>query len=164
MPQDERDRVGAELLRITLRELFEFRFMQTDPNFANFLYDSPSKQLTLIDFGAAKSYAKPFVDELLKVVPENPGGEAPRPRSGRFDGQGPDPFCDGGHFWRPISILDPHFSCVFGGRVVASVVRPVSRSFFRPDPHTRCPFLTHFLSLLPIVGDIFWLPTFARSP
>ena len=68
MPQDERDRVGAELLRITLRELFEFRFMQTDPNFANFLYDSPSKQLTLIDFGAAKSYAKPFVDDYLRMV------------------------------------------------------------------------------------------------
>lgn len=54
MPQEERDRVGTSLLRLILRELFEFRFMQTDPNFANFLYDQPSGRLTLIDFGAAK--------------------------------------------------------------------------------------------------------------
>ena len=38
-----------------MRELFEFRFMQTDPNFANFLYDAPTGKLTLIDFGAAKA-------------------------------------------------------------------------------------------------------------
>ena len=46
LPQEERDYIGTELLRITLRELFEFRFMQTDPNFANFLYDSPTRQGT----------------------------------------------------------------------------------------------------------------------
>ena len=44
LPQEERDYIGTQLLRITLRELFEFRFMQTDPNFANFLYDSPTRQ------------------------------------------------------------------------------------------------------------------------
>ena len=68
LPQDERDYIGTQLLRITLRELFEFRFMQTDPNFANFLYDSPTRQLTLIDFGAAKEYPKQFVDDYLRMV------------------------------------------------------------------------------------------------
>ena len=68
LSQAERDFVGAQLLRVTLRELFEFRFMQTDPNFANFLYDSPSGELTLIDFGAAKAYPKPFVDDYLRMV------------------------------------------------------------------------------------------------
>ena len=28
LPQDERDYIGTQLLRVTLRELFEFRFMQ----------------------------------------------------------------------------------------------------------------------------------------
>jgi aarF domain-containing kinase len=42
--------------------------MQTDPNFANFLYDSPTRQLTLIDFGAAKNFPKQFVDDYLKMV------------------------------------------------------------------------------------------------
>jgi len=68
LPQEERDYIGSELLRLTLRELFEFRFMQTDPNFANFLYDSPSRQLTLIDFGAAKDFPKQFVDDYLRMV------------------------------------------------------------------------------------------------
>ena len=68
LPQTERDRIGAQLLRLTLRELFEFRFMQTDPNFANFLYDAPSGKLTLIDFGAAKQYPVRFVDEYLRMV------------------------------------------------------------------------------------------------
>lgn len=34
-----------QLLRLCLRELFEFRFMQTDPNWANFLYDVSSHQV-----------------------------------------------------------------------------------------------------------------------
>ena len=68
LPQEERDYIGTQLLRLTLRELFEFRVMQTDPNFANFLYDSPSRRLTLIDFGAAKEYPVRFVDEYLRMV------------------------------------------------------------------------------------------------
>jgi aarF domain-containing kinase len=31
--------IGDRLLRLCLKELFEFRFMQTDPNWSNFLYD-----------------------------------------------------------------------------------------------------------------------------
>ena len=68
LSQSERDYVGTQLLRATLRELFEFRFMQSDPNFANFLYCPQSRRLTMIDFGAAKAYPKPFVDEYLKMV------------------------------------------------------------------------------------------------
>lgn len=51
-----RDRVGTLLLRLTLKELYEWRFMQTDPNWGNFLYDADSGRLHLIDFGAAKEY------------------------------------------------------------------------------------------------------------
>ena len=68
LSQEERDYVGTQLLRVTLRELFEFRFMQSDPNFANFLYCPESRALTMIDFGAAKAYPKPFVDEYLRMV------------------------------------------------------------------------------------------------
>ena len=66
--QEERDHIGTQLLRLTLRELFEFRFMQTDPNFANFLYDTEAKRLTLIDFGAAKAFPAHFVREYLAMV------------------------------------------------------------------------------------------------
>ena len=37
-PQKVRDALGALLQRLMFRELFEFRVMQTDPNFANYLY------------------------------------------------------------------------------------------------------------------------------
>jgi aarF domain-containing kinase len=38
--QEARNEVGTRLLRLTLKELFEWRFMQTDPNWGNFLYDT----------------------------------------------------------------------------------------------------------------------------
>ncbi|GAB5582023.1 atypical kinase COQ8B [Prionailurus iriomotensis] len=45
LSQDIRNQICFQLLRLCLRELFEFRFMQTDPNWANFLYDASSHQL-----------------------------------------------------------------------------------------------------------------------
>lgn len=54
-PKDERDRVMTALLSLVLRELFEFGVMQTDPNFANYRYQSDSGRLVLLDFGAARS-------------------------------------------------------------------------------------------------------------
>lgn len=68
MSQDIRNDVGSLLLRLTMRELFDWRFMQTDPNWGNFLYDEHADQLHLIDFGAAKEYPKPFVDDYLRMV------------------------------------------------------------------------------------------------
>lgn len=53
-PQAERDAVGAKLLRLLLCELFDFGFMQTDPNPANYLYDSETESILLLDFGAAQ--------------------------------------------------------------------------------------------------------------
>ncbi|MEO1293696.1 MAG: AarF/ABC1/UbiB kinase family protein [Pseudomonadota bacterium] len=53
-PQDVRDRVVSSLVQLMLRELFEHRLMQTDPNFANYLYDEASGRLVLLDFGAAR--------------------------------------------------------------------------------------------------------------
>lgn len=53
-PQALRDRVAAALSRLVLRELFELRLMQTDPNFANYLYDAGRDRLVLLDFGAVR--------------------------------------------------------------------------------------------------------------
>eukprot|EP00873_Tetraselmis_striata_P045513 jgi/Tetstr1/465777/TSEL_010401.t2 len=68
MPQEVRDRVATRLLALTLKELFEWRFMQTDPNWGNFLYDADSDTLHLIDFGAAREYPESFVDNYLRMV------------------------------------------------------------------------------------------------
>ena len=45
----------AALLTLVMRELFEFGFMQTDPNFANYRYQPDSGRLVLLDFGAARN-------------------------------------------------------------------------------------------------------------
>lgn len=54
LPQSLRDNVGATLERLLFRELFEFRFMQTDPNLANYQYDQQHGKLQLLDFGSTK--------------------------------------------------------------------------------------------------------------
>ncbi|KAI3990211.1 hypothetical protein MKX01_029189 [Papaver californicum] len=68
LSQETRDYVGKRLLELTLKELFVFRFMQTDPNWSNFLYDEATNMINLIDFGAAREYRKSFVDDYLRMV------------------------------------------------------------------------------------------------
>lgn len=53
-PQDTRNEIVENLMSLTLRELFEFRLMQTDPNFANYKYNSETGQIVLLDFGATR--------------------------------------------------------------------------------------------------------------
>ena len=53
----ERDRAAGLLVRLMLRELFEFGLVQTDPNFGNYLYDADSGRIALLDFGAVQSVA-----------------------------------------------------------------------------------------------------------
>ena len=67
-PQSVRNLVGSKILELCLRELFEFNFMQTDPNPANFFYDDKTKKINLIDFGAARRFDKSFVDNYMKIV------------------------------------------------------------------------------------------------
>ncbi|KAK7356235.1 hypothetical protein VNO80_15503 [Phaseolus coccineus] len=68
LDQETRNHIGKKLLELTLMELFVFRFMQTDPNWGNFLFDEATKTINLIDFGAARDYPKVFVDDYLRMV------------------------------------------------------------------------------------------------
>jgi aarF domain-containing kinase len=43
--QDVRDWLGTHILRLCLRELKEFKYMQTDPNWTNFLYNPKTKKV-----------------------------------------------------------------------------------------------------------------------
>ncbi|MCB1967525.1 MAG: AarF/ABC1/UbiB kinase family protein [Candidatus Accumulibacter sp.] len=61
-PQAERDRVAGLLFGLLFREIFEFRLLQTDPNFANYRYDNASRQVILLDFGATRPYPAAVVD------------------------------------------------------------------------------------------------------
>ena len=60
-PQEARDDVGRRLVDLMHRELFAFRFVQTDPNFANYLYEPDTGRLVLLDFGSAMEFSADFV-------------------------------------------------------------------------------------------------------
>jgi predicted unusual protein kinase regulating ubiquinone biosynthesis (AarF/ABC1/UbiB family) len=57
-PQKTRDRMATLLIELLLRELFDFGLMQTDPNFANFRFNTKTKRLVLLDFGASRDINK----------------------------------------------------------------------------------------------------------
>ncbi|XP_036130391.1 atypical kinase COQ8B, mitochondrial [Molossus molossus] len=78
LSQDIRNQICFQLLRLCLRELFEFRFMQTDPNWANFLYDASSHQVTLLDFGASREFGTKFTDHYIEVVMAAANGDRDR--------------------------------------------------------------------------------------
>ncbi|PGH06642.1 Atypical/ABC1/ABC1-A protein kinase [Blastomyces parvus] len=66
--QAQRDWIGTQILRLSLREICEFRFMQTDPNWTNFLYNASTNKLELLDFGASRDYPASFISTYLRVL------------------------------------------------------------------------------------------------
>jgi len=67
MPQGRRNAVGTQFERLLFRELFEFRVMQTDPNFANYRYQVRSGRLVLLDFGATQQFGAEFVANYARI-------------------------------------------------------------------------------------------------
>jgi predicted unusual protein kinase regulating ubiquinone biosynthesis (AarF/ABC1/UbiB family) len=67
-PQAVRDSVGRLLERLVFRELFEFGVMQTDPNFANYLWDADTGRVGLLDFGATVEFAPEFVARYRRIT------------------------------------------------------------------------------------------------
>ena len=49
-----RDAAVSALIELCLHELFTFRVMQTDPNFANYRWNPETEQIVLLDFGATR--------------------------------------------------------------------------------------------------------------
>lgn len=68
LPQEARNAIARTLMLLTFKEVFEWRFIQSDPNFSNFLYDHSSLTLNLVDFGAAREYSKSFIDDYMLLV------------------------------------------------------------------------------------------------
>ncbi|MCO5105803.1 MAG: AarF/ABC1/UbiB kinase family protein [Burkholderiaceae bacterium] len=66
--QARRDAVGTVLERLMFRELFEFRTMQTDPNFANYLWQPESGKVVLLDFGATMRFDEAFVAAYARIT------------------------------------------------------------------------------------------------
>lgn len=68
LTQEQRDWIGTQILRLCLREIVEFKFMQTDPNWTNFLYNAQKHKIELLDFGASRDYPDKFVEAYVKVL------------------------------------------------------------------------------------------------
>ncbi|KAF5294249.1 hypothetical protein FQR65_LT10835 [Abscondita terminalis] len=65
---DHRKHIANSMFQLLLLELMEFRYMQTDPNWANFFYNPTTKKLLLLDFGASREYPKEFVDSYVRII------------------------------------------------------------------------------------------------
>jgi predicted unusual protein kinase regulating ubiquinone biosynthesis (AarF/ABC1/UbiB family) len=91
-PQHTRDAVIRSLIALVLRELFEFRVMQTDPNFANYRYKPGAGRLVLLDFGASRPVAAETSAGYLHLLGATISGDRDRARaaalSAGFIGQG----------------------------------------------------------------------------
>jgi predicted unusual protein kinase regulating ubiquinone biosynthesis (AarF/ABC1/UbiB family) len=68
VPQARRDAAGLTLERLVFRELFEFHFMQTDPNFANYFVEPGSDRIVLLDFGSTRELPAELVQCYARIV------------------------------------------------------------------------------------------------
>lgn len=59
-PAARRNAAATELMRLLFRELFEFGWVQTDPNLANFRVQADDR-IVLLDFGATRAYGPDIV-------------------------------------------------------------------------------------------------------
>ncbi|XP_053568602.1 atypical kinase COQ8A, mitochondrial [Bombina bombina] len=68
LSEEIRNEICTNILTLCLRELFEFRFMQTDPNWSNFFYDPQLHKVALLDFGATRGFDEEFTDMYVKLI------------------------------------------------------------------------------------------------
>lgn len=68
VPQEVRNSIAERLLRLTLQEIFDFNFMQTDPNFSNYFYNPSQDVIYLLDFGAAREFPYSFTDTYFNLI------------------------------------------------------------------------------------------------
>ncbi len=66
--QTLRNRVATHLLRLSIREFLDWGLVQTDPNFANFRYDTETGRIGLLDFGATRVYPTERVDLFRRLL------------------------------------------------------------------------------------------------
>lgn len=61
-PQALRDHVATLLFDLALKEIFEFRVLQSDPNFANYRFNQDEQKIVLLDFGATRVLPETMVE------------------------------------------------------------------------------------------------------
>ncbi|KAG7195561.1 Ubiquinone biosynthesis [Scheffersomyces spartinae] len=66
--QETKDWIATNIMRLCLEEIAKYKFMQTDPNWANFLYNENTKKIELLDFGAARDFPDEFINNYVSVL------------------------------------------------------------------------------------------------
>lgn len=66
--QETRDFICESIMRLCLQEIAQFKYMQTDPNWANFLYNSKTNKVELLDFGASRPFPEEFIKRYRKLL------------------------------------------------------------------------------------------------
>ncbi len=84
-PQAQRDLVALTLSRLAVREFFEMRLVQTDPNFGNYLFDAATGRIALLDFGATEAVSAERVEQLRELGRAQRAGDLPRLRAAALE-------------------------------------------------------------------------------
>lgn len=82
---DLRDTVMTRLISLVLREVFEFRLMQTDPNFANYRYVPATGQVVLLDFGATRPVPQGLAEGFARLLRAGLAGDMAAVRDGMIE-------------------------------------------------------------------------------
>jgi len=75
-PQRLRNRIGSLLYELALREVIDFHFLQSDPNFANYFFVPATRQVALLDFGGTRDVPPLLAAQyarLLRAAADNDG-------------------------------------------------------------------------------------------
>ncbi len=68
LPQNEKNTIAITLVELLLLEIFVIKYVQTDPNLANYLYDPSSKRIVLLDFGAVRKIPGHISDAYRQIM------------------------------------------------------------------------------------------------
>lgn len=66
--QDLKNFIAENILKLCLKEIAVYEYMQTDPNWANFFYNDKTKKIELLDFGASRSFPHEFIYKYRKLL------------------------------------------------------------------------------------------------
>lgn len=96
---EERDAAATALVELALREVFDWGLVQTDPNFANYLYQAGTGRIQLLDFGATRTCSEAQRTSLRALLSACLGGnetdiEKAAARVGYLDPQDPPAYRD----------------------------------------------------------------------
>jgi predicted unusual protein kinase regulating ubiquinone biosynthesis (AarF/ABC1/UbiB family) len=84
-PQETRNQVMSQLLRLFFKELFDFQLVQTDPNFANYQYDEDTQKIVLLDFGATRIYTAHMAESYRQLMQSASQHDKPKIRQAILD-------------------------------------------------------------------------------